>query len=268
LNYIVAWWAGNVGYRRPQLSRTIGDDFAAIETGDTGSDSGVPTLQGLVGLSVPLSGRPLGVGVYGHAGKENLHRQLGGESLNLSSSSVGAYLSMPLGGALGLSAEAWSGSNLDDFLGGIGQGLRVSGTTANAVRARGGWAELKVRASERVGLHVGLSRDDADADDLDAGSRDLNEVFWGTVTHDAGGDVRVLTAQLAPKRRPRTSARQSSWTERATLVGGAPMQLSTCGSAWTRSSATSLTASMSASAGPASGCTRHSVASLRGLGTR
>ncbi|MFQ5537901.1 MAG: DcaP family trimeric outer membrane transporter [Gemmatimonadota bacterium] len=73
LNYTVAWWAGNIGYRRPQFrvtrtftlasggtltfqgaaARTIGDDFIAAEPGDAGADAGRPTFQGLAGSPGP-----------------------------------------------------------------------------------------------------------------------------------------------------------------------------------------------------------------------
>lgn len=210
LNYTVAWWAGNIGYRRPQLratrrvaisaegtlrfegaiSRTIGDDFVTVEPGDSGADSAVPTLQGLVGLELPMGGGPLGVGFYGHVGDENLHRELGGEDVDLRTQSVGAYLALPLGSALALSGEVWSGSNMDDFLGGVAQGVRVRGTGANAIDTHGGWAELSWTATGHLALHAGASRDDPEAEDLDEGARDLNEALWGTIAHDVGGGLR------------------------------------------------------------------------------
>lgn len=210
LNYTVAWWAGNIGYRRPQLrvtrkvklengkefrvegaaSRTIGDDFVSAEPGDSGADSELPSFQGLAGFTVPVSGRPLGVGLYGHWGEENLHEELGGEAVKLSSSSVGAYLTLPLGGTVTLTGEAWSGTNMDDYLGGIAQGIRVVGTTANEVASRGGWAELAVRTAHGTHVHFGYSVDDPDQADLGARARDRNNALWTTVSHDPGGGLR------------------------------------------------------------------------------
>lgn len=210
LNYTVAWWAGNIGYRRPQLrvtrrgkteggaeirvegaaSRTIGDEFTAVEPGDSGADSGLPSFQGLAGVTVPVSGRTLGMGVYGHWGDENVHRELGGDPPELRSRSVGAYLTVPLGSTLTFSGEAWTGSNMDDYLGGIGHGIQVRGTTANVVGARGGWAELALKTAHGTQLNLGYSLDDADAADLARGGRERNAALWGTAVHDAGGGLR------------------------------------------------------------------------------
>jgi len=208
LNYTVAWWVGNTGYRRPQFrvtrridlgegkelsfqgaaTRTIGDEFTTVEPGDTGADSELPTFQGLAGLTVPLAGRPMTFGGFVHAGNENLHKELGGEPIELASSGWGAYVTLPLGTAVTLSGEAWAGSNMDDYLGGIGHGVRVTSTQATAVDAQGGWAELGWRGG-RTQLRAGFSVDDNDADDLGSGYRDRNSAIWGTWVRDAGGGL-------------------------------------------------------------------------------
>lgn len=210
LNYTVAWWAGNIGYRRPQLrvtrrvkmaggkelrfegaaSRTIGDEFVTAEPGDSGADSEVPSLQGLAGLTLPMAGRSMGVGAYGHWGDENLHRELGGDPVDLETSSWGAYLTLPLGSTVTLSGEAWAGANMDDYMGGIGQGITVAKTTAHAVAARGGWAELALRTAHGTHVHFGYSLDDPDAGDLAKGARDRNTTLWTTLSHDPGGGLR------------------------------------------------------------------------------
>lgn len=210
LNYTVAWWAGNIGYRRPQLrvtrkvkfgegrefrvegalSRTIGDDFVAAEPGDTGADSELPSIQGLAGWTFPFAGRSLGVGFYGHWGDENLHEELGGEPVALTSSSWGGYLTLPLGSTLTLAGEVWGGTNMDDYLGGVGQGIRVQGTSANAIASMGGWAELGLRTAHGTQLNLGYSLDDPDADDLGTGARDHNSALWATAIHDPGGGLR------------------------------------------------------------------------------
>ncbi|GMV07707.1 MAG: hypothetical protein AMXMBFR53_39820 [Gemmatimonadota bacterium] len=237
LNYTVAWWAGNVGYRRPQVrvtrrvslgegrqlrfegaaARTIGDEFTS-EPGDSGADAEVPTFQGLVGLTLPLSGSSLGLGVYGHRGSENLHEELGGEPMSLTSSSVGAYLALPLGSSVTLSAEAWGGSNMDDYLGGIGQGIRVAGSSATEVGAHGGWAELAIRTAHGTHLHLGYSLDDADGDDLAAGARDRNSAFWGTASHDPGGGLRYGLEVSRWQTRYKGMAEGTSWRVQTSVI--------------------------------------------------
>jgi hypothetical protein len=210
LNYIVAWWGGNTGYRRPQLrvtrrfkmgagkelrfegaaSRTIGDEFAPADPGDTGADAGYPSFQGLMGLTAPVSGRSLGLGVYGHVGDENLHKELGGAQMDVSSSSWGMYLTLPMGAKATLNGEAWGGSNVDDYMGGINQGIRVTGTTATAVAARGGWAELALRSAHGTQVNFGYSVDDPEDADLAKGSRGFNRAVWTALTHEPGGGLR------------------------------------------------------------------------------
>jgi hypothetical protein len=210
LNYIVAWWGGNTGYRRPQLrvtrrfkmeggkefrlegaaARTIGDEFVAADPGDTGADAGYPTFQGLMGFTAPVSGRTLGLGLFGHRGDEHLHRELGGDPLKLASSSVGAYLTLPMGARATLNGEAWTGTNVDDYMGGIAQGIRVTGTRANAVSASGGWAELALRSAAGTQVNFGYSVDDPDDGDLGKGARGFNRAAWTTLTRDAGGGLR------------------------------------------------------------------------------
>ena len=207
LNYTVAWWAGNIGYRRPQLrvsrrfdlgdgteirlqaaaTRTIGDDFTVAEPGDAGTDSELPTFQGLAGASFPLAGKVATLGGWFHRGQENLHRTLGGDEQDLASWSWGGYLTLPLGPAT-LSGEAWTGANMDDYLGGIGQGIHVRQTVATTVESRGGWAEVALKHGA-VKWTAGLSLDDPVDEDLLAGDRSRNLAVWGNVLRDFGGGL-------------------------------------------------------------------------------
>lgn len=207
LNYTVAWWAGNTGYRRPQLrvsrtvelpdgaslllqgaaARTIGDDFVEAEPGDAGSDSGLPTLEGLAALTLPVGGGSLTAGAWAHRGEENLHHQLGGDRVELATSGWGGHLRVA-GGPVTLSAEAWTGSNLDDFLGGVGQGLRIDEAQATSVGSTGGWVDLQLRADAwRLGLGWGV--DDPDQADLLPGYRARNESGWGNAVRDLGSGL-------------------------------------------------------------------------------
>ena len=144
LNYTVGWWTGNIGYRRPQLritktlrpggtettrltlqgalSRTVGTrTLGFFDPGDTGEDSGHPTLQGRIALATPILGeKKTTLGLSGHWGTEEYdlddrddHRRFRSWSLNLD-------LTQPLTDKLTLTGEAFLGENHDDYLGGIG----------------------------------------------------------------------------------------------------------------------------------------------------
>jgi hypothetical protein len=206
LNYTVAWWAGNIGYRRPQLrvrrrvdlgrvdltitgaaARTIGDDFGVPEPGDTGTDSGLPTAQGHAALSWTMGSGTASLGLHGHAGRENLRHELGDEIIELSASGWGGDMTLPLG-SLTLSGEFWTGWNLDDYFGGIGQGIAVSGTVAQSVASTGGWGEMAWRDGP-TRFHAGFGLDDPDDADLMAGSRARNLALWSNVQRDFGGSL-------------------------------------------------------------------------------
>lgn len=209
LNYTVAWWVGNIGYRHPQLrvtrtfdagpvaltlqgaaARTIGDDFVAADPGDSGAASGRPTVQGLAGLTIPFGDNALTVGGWAHRGDESLGDELEtDEALDLASSSWGGYLKLTAG-ALSLSGEGWVGSNLDDYFGGIGQGLVIDEGGATAIGGKGGWAEVAWKAGATT-LHAGFGVDDPDDEDLALGFRSRNYAGWGNVVHDFGGGLQV-----------------------------------------------------------------------------
>lgn len=161
VNYTVAWWSGNIGYRRPLVSltknlrfgdgtnrliltggvsRTIGDDFKPTEPGDAGADSGLPTVQGRVAYSWTTAGRLGALGFSGHWGQEDVGTGLGLEDHEFDSWSANLDLQIPLGGKVTLKAEVFTSENLDDYFGGIGQGINVD--LGCDVAATGGWAAL------------------------------------------------------------------------------------------------------------------------------
>jgi hypothetical protein len=210
LNYTVAWWAGNIGYRRPQVrasrsvraggerqiafmiaaTRTIGDDFGAEEPGDTGADSGLPTLQGRAALSwTRPAGRRGTLGLFAHIGEETLHGEAGMDDLEVESWSAGFDIDLPLADRLSLRAEGWVGSNLDDYFGGIGNGINLD--RGRGVSAAGGWASFELRSSSGHRLSFGAGLDDPDNADLASGSRARNLAIWGMYTHSLTPAVEV-----------------------------------------------------------------------------
>lgn len=194
LNYTVAWWVGNIGYRRPQLratwhpsggaagfslttavARSIGDDFTATEPGDAGSDSGTPSLQARLGYAAHSAVGKRALGLWGHRGQETIHGMPGEPTRRFDSWSVGVDLDLALTGATRLALEAWRGANLDDYLGGVGQGLDV--VRGLEVESRGGWLAVE-RRGERWRLALGGGVDDPDDATLPAGARLRNQALW------------------------------------------------------------------------------------------
>lgn len=205
VNYSVAWWVGNIGYRRPQfrvtrrfgegdaglvvagaVSRTIGDDFAQ-EPGDSGVDSGRPSIQGRIAWEWLGGGRRGGIGISAHQGTEDLRDDFGPAGQEYDSWSVGGDLMMPVGQRWLIKAEAWTGRNLDDYLGGIGQGIDL--TRQTGVRATGGWASLEFRPSTALLLSAGAGIDDPEDADLPADqvrARTYNRAIWANAIVDIG----------------------------------------------------------------------------------
>lgn len=209
LNYSVAWWVGNIGYRRPQFrltkgfdvsggshlvfqaaaARTIGDDIA-FDPGDTGEDTGFPTLQGRTALSFPfLTGEKATVGVSGHWGQEEFDMDGSDNNKKFDSWSANVDVTLPLFQWLTAKGEFWTGENLDDYLGGIGQG--VNHTKMDEIQSAGGWVALSLGPFGRWHYNLGAGLDDPDNGDLSDGDRTRNCAVWGNVIYDVNEAVQA-----------------------------------------------------------------------------
>jgi len=200
LNFTILWDAGNIGYRHPQIratkemllrddmklelagaiSRTISEIEEAANSGRPGEDAGFPTLQGRVGLTFPWFGiEPTTVGVSGHWGQEeyNGNNDVESWSLNLD-------VLQPVNEWLTIKGEAFVGENLDDYFGGIGQGVRNPSTTADQpIGSKGGWAAASMKPCSAWRCNVGFGIDDVDADDLGASGRESNQSIFGNAIY-------------------------------------------------------------------------------------
>lgn len=209
VNYPVGWWAGNIGYRRPQLqmrkgfdltdttqlefqsalSRTIGDSNL-FGPGDTGEDAGFPTIQGRVGYSFPLLTEKQTVfGISGHWGEEEYDIANTGSNLDFETWSLNADLTLPLLEKLMLKGEYYYGENLDAYLGGIAQGIThidLDGNPANGnefpqnvITSHGGWAAMSIGPFGDFMYNLGATIDSPFNDDLNPGSRSQNMSIFG-----------------------------------------------------------------------------------------
>ena len=209
INYTVAWSVGNIGYRRPQLratythpfneenklisafgitrtSGTVNEDFD-LDLENDGSDSGHPTVQGRLALATKLlTKKATVIGVSGHWGREEFdlkehpltttQRQKKEKSWSLN----GDFY-VPITDRFEVKAEAFVGYNLDDYFGGILQG--VNPTSGSAIKTVGGWLQLKYVQSDKLKYHVGFGIDDPRNSDLNNGMRSRNGVYFGNVVY-------------------------------------------------------------------------------------
>lgn len=195
-NDTMMWNAGNLGDRRPQVRGRIaralasGDKLTfeagiglsgAIDRQDLdsngvrdGDDGLLQNLQARLAYARGGSDQRWTIGLSGHFGREQTQVPIAGEnrfdSSSLSLDFAGRW------GRFGLKGEAWIGSNLDDFRGGIGQGVNVM--TGREIDAAGGWLEAGLEVTQVHSIYLGFTTDDPSDADLPAGGRSKNEVWY------------------------------------------------------------------------------------------
>jgi len=211
LNYSVQWWAGNIGYRRPQirltkslaltsdvdltlegaLARTIGitttPDFTP---GDAGEDAGFPGVQTRASVAFPLLGyKPTTFGLSGHWATEELDVDATGNHKDFDSWSVNLDLEQPVNKWLTVKGELFTGDNLSAYLGGIGQGVNTA--TYEEIGSRGGWIAASLGPWSKCRFNVGSSMDDVDSTDINAGGRTLNRTLFGNLVYSLGKNTEI-----------------------------------------------------------------------------
>lgn len=208
LNYSVLWDVGNTGYRRPQirltkglplsekvsmkfegaLARTIGR--TDLTNSETGEDEGFPTVQGRVSVSFPFLGpKPTVLGLSGFRGREQYDIDVTGTNEDFDSQGVFFDASVPVAQWLTLQGELFSGKDLDNYYGGIGQGVNT--TTMEEIHSKGGWIAASLGPWSKWAFNVGAGIDDVDADDVDAGARTLNSSVFANAIYSWNKNVQA-----------------------------------------------------------------------------
>ena len=190
---------GNIGYRIPQVrftrffkaenqklttqiafDKVWGDPDPALSPYiDTGSDSGVPDVQGRIAYDTSVGNTKVHIGTIGHYGREQVDLK-NGSNKDLKTYSYGLEFKVsPINWAY-LSGKVWKGKNLGGwYTGGIGQGvlyiddrglpstkLRSTPVDAREIDAEGGWVELGLKPNEKLSVHLGTGIDNPDNNDL------------------------------------------------------------------------------------------------------
>jgi hypothetical protein len=201
VNYSVYWWTGNIGYRRPQIrltkelgfdtggslklegaiSRTLGDD--SFTDTDSGEDAGFPTVQGRASITIPMFGpEDATIGLSGHWGEEEYDTAADGDDEEFETWSVNADYTQPICEKVAIKAEVFSGKNLDAYLGGIGQGVTLTGINQyEEVASKGGWIAASLGPWDTKRYNVGVAMDDVERGDVNDGDRVLNRSVFGNV---------------------------------------------------------------------------------------
>ena len=154
-----------------------------------GEDVGFPTVQGRLALTTKLLTKKDTVfGISGHYGKEEIDWS-GTKQGRIKSWSVNGDFDLPLSDRVSVKGEIFIGSNLDDYFGGIGQG--VNATTQTAIKTMGGWMQVGYQHSKKWKYNVGLGIDDPRNDDLTFGMRDRNSFYYGNVMFNLIAPVTI-----------------------------------------------------------------------------
>lgn len=211
LNYSVAWWAGNIGYRRPQirltksyalssdvdlklegaLARNIGTNGTGnFATAESGQDVGQPMYQGRTSLRFPLLGyKPSIVGFSGHWGKEKFDNVPSADGNKFDTWSLNLDVTQPVNEWLTIKGELFKGENLSQFLGGIGQGINTG--TSNEISTKGGWIAASLGPWDKWRFNTGFTMEDVDRNDLSDGGRTLNSSIFGNVIYSLNKNTEV-----------------------------------------------------------------------------
>lgn len=213
LNYSVGWWAGNIGYRRPQIrltksyaidknvdlklegaiARTIGLSSGSFTPGDAGEDAGIPSFQGRTSVTFPWFGhKPTTLGLSGHWAKEEYDTDASGTSDKFDSWSLNLDLTQPINEWLTIKGETFSGRNLSAYLGGIGQGVNTA--RSKEIASKGGWMAANLGPWGKWSFNVGAGIDDPENDDLEGISgdkRELNRSIFGNVIYNVDKNAQI-----------------------------------------------------------------------------
>ncbi len=219
-NYSVLWYQGNIGYRRPQfrvstwteagnnatvtfdagIFRNLGGKPDSLGANDSfldfGADSGLPTFQGRIGFASTFGeSNKIAIGFSGHYGKET-YEGAGGQE-DIISWSANADLVLVFNEQISLKGELFTGENLGQYLGGIGQ--RVDPMN-NPLPSMGGWGMLSVKANGKLTLNAGYGFDDPDEAKWicpeETGEnwalKSLNSEFFGNLFYDVTKHVTSI----------------------------------------------------------------------------
>ena len=199
LNYEYLRMAGNVGYRRPiirydlatgegrkisvALAGPIGDAGWLPTWYDTGADAALPDIQG----SFTQRGGGLDLCISGVVGKRKDNwSPLSPEDFAVWGLCADVRIDLQQMGVMDapffIEAEAWFGSNLSSYMGGVGQGVVYDGgwTEAGEVPAWGFWAGVQVPLTDSQTIGGGLGLDDPIEDEVSFAtlSIEANSVIW------------------------------------------------------------------------------------------
>ena len=135
---------------------------------DAGADAGLPGFQGRLGWHGPT----FAIGVSGHWAEEEFDLDDLGNSERFDSWSANLDLQVALSEKVIFKAEAYTGVNLAQYLGGIAQGVNLE--RSEEIGDTGGWMSLDLGPYGDLTHHLGITVSDPDDEYLVEGDRSFN----------------------------------------------------------------------------------------------
>jgi hypothetical protein len=196
---MLMWNAGNTGDRRAQiqgrwkpadstfnvkaclgLTGAVNNQDLDTPAGERdGFDSGMPHGQIRAGWRSSTEKVATDIGVWGMFGRTQTDTAFAGET-RFDTWLGGIDFTVPVCDTFTVRGEVWSGENLGDIRGGIGQTINT--TTGKEIASTGGWVEGVYQVSPTTKFHAGYTTDDPDNGDLNAGNPRRNLTgYVGTV---------------------------------------------------------------------------------------
>jgi hypothetical protein len=113
-------------------------------------------------------------GVSGHYGKEEV--DWAGSEKDMKSWSVNCDFTIPFYDRFTLKGEAFWGENLDDYFGGVIQGINT--VSQKEIKSRGMWAQINFMPVDKWQYNAGFGIDNPDSQDINDGMRDRNMFYF------------------------------------------------------------------------------------------
>ncbi|UCD14863.1 MAG: hypothetical protein JSV34_03835 [Candidatus Omnitrophota bacterium] len=183
------WNGGNIGFRRSQIRLTNKFDLndgnkvtTQLSLNRNANTDNSPIVEGRAAYTFPFLGKESTIGIESLYGEDT-------STDDVPYWAMGADLSLKLGSKLSLKGEFFRGSNLNDFLAGIGQG--VNATTNDGIDTVGGWAQLSYKPHDKYTFNAGYGIDTPKKRDLNTGNRYKNEVIFANVMYSLLKDVKL-----------------------------------------------------------------------------
>ena len=139
-------------------------------------------MQRCSGSPVGYPSSPVTIGLSGHWGKEEYDTDIYGRNKKFDTWSLNVDYTQPVTEKVEIKSELYTGENLDAYLGGIGQGVTLSGENRyKEVGSKGGWIAASLGPWNKKRFNVGVLVDDVDSSDVNVGDRTLNRSVFGNV---------------------------------------------------------------------------------------